>query len=204
MPNKRQELLSIIAQGDTKLLNIMYAVAQEYLREPEKENRPDIRTSIGSIKADRIQTDTGEAGKLYRLVYTSARSSSCDEECVKDILEASRRNNAKLGITGMLIHTKDRFLQILEGPYEKVTALYNKISKDPRHGGSLMRFCEPVKERHFGDWNMAYKAYDSDQVQYNTLISEESKQLYASLMDGDLHNYKDAGMRVLKVFLQVS
>ncbi len=46
------------------------------------------------------------------MVYTSSRPKSCDEASVQQILEASRRNNPAIGVTGMLLHTEDRFIQI--------------------------------------------------------------------------------------------
>jgi len=177
----RNELKSLIDTSDERLLRILLAVIKEY--QPAKKD---------------------QTGVLYRLVYTSARRSNCSDSEIEKILEASRKNNAKLGITGILIHTKDRFLQVLDGEKDKVKALYQKIEKDDRHGGSIMRFCEPVAGRHFSDWEMAGKKVDEDTVQFHTAISKQKMAVYRSMMDGDLSSYKDEGMRVLKTFLMVS
>ncbi len=182
MSQLKDQLLEIVEQADDKLLRMMLAISREY---------NDIETS-------------SEESQLYRLVYTSARSSRCSDEEIEKILEASRRNNKRLNVTGILIHTKDRFLQVLEGDREKVTALYNKIEKDNRHGGSIMRFCEPVDKRYFADWNMASKKVNSNDIEYNTSVSDQKRKLYQSMMDGDLSSYKDEGMRVLKTFLLIS
>lgn len=182
MEKLEDHLKEIIEQADEKLLRILLAVGREY---------NDVKVSP-------------ERKQLYRLVYTSARSSNCSDEEIEKILAASRKNNKELNVTGILIHTKDRFLQVLEGDRDKVTALYNKIEKDDRHGGSIMRFCEPVIKRYFSDWNMASKKVRSNDIQYNTSISDQKKKLYESMMDGDLSSYRDEGMRVLKTFLLVS
>jgi hypothetical protein len=176
----RNELKKVIEKADRRLLRILYASAREYLRNEKAKNN-----------------------QLYRLVYTSARSENYTEECVKQILESSRKNNPSKNITGLLVHTDSRFLQILEGPHDKVMETYKSIEKDNRHGGSIMRFCEPVDERYFGDWHMAFKDV-SENIGFDTNLSEKERLLYKSMMDGDLNSYKDEGMRVLKTFLAVS
>ncbi len=177
----KERLVKKLDSADERLLRILDVVIQEYSSDFSQPNE-----------------------NLYRLVYTSARSSRCTDKDIEEILEISRKNNSKLGITGILIHTKDRFLQVLEGDKDKVMALYEKIDKDDRHGGSSMRYCEPVKGRHFIDWDMAGKKVDEDKIQFKTNLSEQKKRLYRSMMDGDLSSYKDEGMRVLKTFLLVS
>lgn len=185
-----QQLNNQVAKGDERLLKILIAVAKEYNGELE-DSQPE-------------QAESKETETLYRLVYTSARSKQCDDKDIEEILEASRRNNSAVGVTGILVHTKDRFLQVLEGEHSKVMALYEKIEKDPRHGGSNMRFCEPVTTRYFKDWDMASKKVNESSVEYNTSISESKKKLYSSMMNGDIHSYRDEGMRVLKTFLLFS
>ena len=179
---KKSELITAINSADEKLLRILSAVIKEY-------------NALKPVKSEEKQ--------LYRLVYTSARSSKCTEEDIEQILEVSRRNNAKIDVTGILIHTKDRFLQVLEGEKETVMRVYSKIENDERHGGSNMRFCEPVKQRYFADWEMAGKKMDTS-IEFNTSIDDDKRKLYRSMMDGDLSSYKDTGMRVLKTFLLVS
>ncbi len=182
----RDAVKEIVASADTRLLRMIHAVSSEY-------NNPMIEEP--QVKKER---------ELYRLVYTSARNKACDDQNIHQILQASNRNNKRLGVTGVLIHTPERFLQVLEGTEDTVQALYEKIEKDPRHGGSVMRYCEPVSTRYFGDWNMAGKKINEAEVEYNTGISTEKKKLYKSMINGDIQSYKDEGMRVLKTFLLFS
>jgi hypothetical protein len=174
-----EEIKQRLNQADERLIKIIKNVIDCYL-EGEHENR-----------------------QLHRLVYTSARKSTCTDGEVEKILKVSRENNSKLGITGILIYTKDRFLQVLEGEKEKVMTLYHKIERDERHGGSIMRFNEPVSKRYFTDWDMAGKMINEDRLKFHTAITKEKWNLYRSMMDGDLRSYKDEGMRVLKTFLLV-
>lgn len=177
----RAELHHFIDIADAKLLKILYGVSQKYFQESAIDEN-----------------------QLYRMVYTSARLPTCDEESVKQILEASRRNNPAINVTGMLLHTEDRFIQILEGSLKNIKALYKKISKDKRHGGSMIRYCEPTEERLFGDWHMAEKAAEKDEVDFKSEVTPEQIRLYQSFLDGDLSTYKDEGMRVLKTFIAIS
>lgn len=186
MEKLREELNSYLDKGDERLLKMLLAAAKEYVNTVENEST------------------NSSSSALYRLVYTSARSKSCDDAEIEKILEASRRNNKPLGVTGMLIYTQDRFLQVLEGEYDKVMSLYHKIEKDRRHGGTNMRFCEEVSTRYFLDWDMASKKMDVADIEYKSSISESKKELYRSMMNGDIHSYKDEGMRVLKTFLLYS
>jgi hypothetical protein len=173
----KRELIAAIEEGDNDLLKKMYALLKKH-RDPK----------------------TG----LYRLIYSSARKESCDKECVQDILSSSRKNNPPLDITGMLLHTDRRFLQILEGPYENINSLYDKIKEDSRHGGSQLRVCQPIKERIFGEWTMAYRSIDFDDVVFQTELSSEKAQLYRSMMEGELDSYTDDSMKVLRSFLMVN
>ena len=181
----QQILHDIVDQGDNRALKILWATTKKY--------------DLHKTKADQPSDQT-----LYRLVYTSARSSQCTEKDIEEILEASRKNNAELDITGILLYTSNRFVQIIEGPHDSVMQLYNKLQRDTRHGGSTIRFSEAVSTRHFSDWNMAQKNIHTKDLEYKANISLENKKVYESLIDGDLHNYQDDGIRVLKTFLSIA
>jgi hypothetical protein len=179
----RKELHNYVDMADAEFLKVLYKTAKRYLKEAAKRNNED---------------------QLYRMVYTSARPASCDNESIQQILEASRRNNPVINVTGMLLHTEDRFIQILEGSLSNITALYEKIAKDKRHGGSMIRYCEPTTERLFGDWHMAEKAAEKDEVAFKSDVTPEQLDVYQSFLDGDMSTYKDEGMRVLKTFIAIS
>lgn len=90
---------------------------------------------------------------LIRLIYASrARSISPDD--VKEILKASRRNNAALGITGALCLSNGIFLQCLEGERMAVNSLYHRILLDERHHEPAILDFEEIVCRQFGEWSM--------------------------------------------------
>lgn len=93
---------------------------------------------------------------LIHHIYTSAAQGTPDSEALKRILAQSRRNNAPLGITGMLLHTAGSFFQILEGAPEAIAALFARISADPRHHRITTIIREPIPRRSFPDWTMGF------------------------------------------------
>jgi len=91
---------------------------------------------------------------LVRLLYASRASTPLSPEVIESILVASRRNNPALGITGLLCHSGDIFMQVLEGGRQAVNELYNHISRDPRPGEIVLLQYEEITERRFAGWTM--------------------------------------------------
>lgn len=91
---------------------------------------------------------------LVRLLYASRTKSKPTPKIIESILESSRRHNPASGITGILCHGGDVFLQVLEGGRDAVNALYNQIARDPRHQDVVILHYEEVTERRFAGWTM--------------------------------------------------
>ncbi|MEO6549992.1 MAG: BLUF domain-containing protein [Ferruginibacter sp.] len=94
---------------------------------------------------------------MHTLIYLSASSNLFSDEEMMDILNKSRVNNLRLGITGLLIYHEGSILQILEGEKEVIHALYKKISLDRRHKSVIKLSDKPITERSFADWSMGFK-----------------------------------------------
>ncbi|MEN9587344.1 MAG: hypothetical protein RIT15_919 [Pseudomonadota bacterium] len=90
---------------------------------------------------------------LVRLLYVS-RCISNSAETVESILSQSRLHNPGLGITGILCHSGNIFLQAIEGGRGAVSELYNHISRDARHTDVVLLHYEEITERRFGGWTM--------------------------------------------------
>ncbi|MDT0576885.1 EAL domain-containing protein [Croceicoccus sp. F390] len=97
---------------------------------------------------------------LFRLVYYSrnAMAAPADEmrAAVDHIMEASRRNNERAGITGALMFTEDLFAQVLEGSKDALESVFNRIQMDERHDDIQLLSIDPIDQRSFGNWAMAY------------------------------------------------
>lgn len=96
---------------------------------------------------------------LYRLVYTSVPK-SIGQADIDDILNASRQNNERDNLTGMLLFTSDFFVQVIEGSCETLSERLITIGHDPRHKKLQLRSFEQVDERLFAAWDMHYVAHN--------------------------------------------
>jgi len=90
---------------------------------------------------------------MIQLVYAS-RPFGFDEAMLGGILIQARHCNTRDDITGALICRADMYLQMLEGPEEKVEAAYARIEKDDRHLEVKHLARGPIDTRMFGAWAM--------------------------------------------------
>jgi hypothetical protein len=91
---------------------------------------------------------------LVRLLYASRAAAPVTQEIIESILQQSRTHNPANGITGILCHGGDVYMQALEGGREAVNALYMKIVRDLRHREVILLHYAEVPERHFAGWTM--------------------------------------------------
>ena len=91
---------------------------------------------------------------LVRLMYASRATDTVNHETLSAILRKSMANNPSVGVTGVLCSSGSIFLQVLEGGRSQVSALYNKITRDPRHHEVVLLSYEEISERSFAGWAM--------------------------------------------------
>lgn len=101
---------------------------------------------------------------LKHLIYTSADTHGLSDDAVEELLETVRKKNKALNVTGMLVYDGRSFLQVLEGEEDVVNKLYQKISRDNRHSGTVKIIDESIEERMFTDWSMGYAKASVDQL----------------------------------------
>ena len=92
---------------------------------------------------------------LVQIIYSS-QPFGFDEALLAGILVDARRCNARDGITGALICRRDVFLQLLEGPEDRVLGAFERIGRDDRHVDVGLHVREAAPERLFGDWAMLH------------------------------------------------
>lgn len=93
----------------------------------------------------------------YCITYFSSAIQSTTEQVVLDIVHFSRENNARLGITGVLLYINGRIVQVLEGQQQAVEQLYQSIQADPRHTDVRTVISQPIAQRLFDQWYMGYE-----------------------------------------------
>ncbi|MCJ2135907.1 BLUF domain-containing protein [Methylobacterium sp. J-026] len=125
---------------------------------------------------------------LYRLVYASKNLVQGPESevtaQVRQILDASRRNNRDVGVTGALMFNAGAFAQVLEGPRAGVEATFERIQRDLRHSDVTVLQCGPAESRGFATWSMAFVGQaPGGQARFSGLAAESGFDL--SRLDGD-------------------
>jgi len=109
---------------------------------------------------------------MISLIYVSTARKLLNDQELLDILRASRENNEETDITGMLLYKGGNFMQVLEGPEEKVMALYETIRKDDRHKDAHILSKETITARQFPSWEMAFYNFDNPEIKNEPGFSE--------------------------------
>jgi hypothetical protein len=91
---------------------------------------------------------------LVRLLYASHARATVTPDVIESIISKCREHNPKLGITGILCHGGEFFMQVLEGGRDEVNGMYNTIVRDTRHERVVLLQYGEVAERHFAGWTM--------------------------------------------------
>ena len=94
---------------------------------------------------------------LHRLLYVSRADAEgrTFEALTEDVVAVSARNNARVGVTGLLVAFDGWFLQALEGSRQETSATFGRIAKDPRHSVLELISAGPIDARLFGRWSMS-------------------------------------------------
>ena len=103
------------------------------------------------------------------IVYVSQAVSPFDTAELRQLLDRSRTRNTADGITGLLIYRynddygRGNFLQVLEGPEERIEDVWQRIANDDRHHSVIVIEEGSSERRMFSDWSMGFKnVEDSD------------------------------------------
>lgn len=118
----------------------------------------DQPANSGTSNMEDVKTD-------HCTVYFSTSVGSLAENDLSVILKQSRFNNAKSGITGILLYINGSIIQVLEGDDKAVETLYHRIEKDPRHTNVVRVLNKPIDQRLFADWSMGYETITSRQLE---------------------------------------
>jgi hypothetical protein len=101
---------------------------------------------------------------IHRIVYASAATHPCSDEDLEQLLITSRTNNAIAGITGMLVHHEQSFVQLIEGSASALNLLFAKLRVDPRHHKVILLLRERIAARSFPDWAMGFAHMSTEEL----------------------------------------
>lgn len=131
---------------------------------------------------------------MIRLLYLSQCAPGISKDQVQDILHISKRNNAALGITGVLVHGGMLFMQVLEGPEYAVLRQYARILDDVRHGDCRIIHISPATARVFKDWSMGI--IEADPLGFQHIADLRGRRL-ESVREGEFMATMQAFLRAL-------
>lgn len=132
---------------------------------------------------------------LSQLVYVSNRKPSCTQEEIDKILASCKKNNPALNITGILLYSDTKFIQLVEGDAKVIMQLYDKIKLDSRHSNTMMISYGPIKDKAFPSWHMGTKKLTTDTIEFTTDITSDDKVIFDKILTGKEEN----GQRVLNL-----
>jgi Sensors of blue-light using FAD len=93
---------------------------------------------------------------MISIAYVSSAVFSFNETALLDLVDQCQRNNARLGITGILVYSDGNFMQVIEGADLPTYALYDRIQRDVRHRGVTTVHQQLIQVHEFRGWSMAY------------------------------------------------
>jgi hypothetical protein len=95
---------------------------------------------------------------LWQIVYQSVRTfDNADAfEGNHEILQVSTHNNARDGLTGLLVEDEGKFFQALEGAHDPTRACMKRIESDRRHHGVRTLIDRAADRRRFSRWSMGF------------------------------------------------
>ena len=116
--------------------------------------------------------DNSDLMQMVYLSFATVKLKADADKQIEAILEEAVAHNSKVGITGELIYRNGIFLQLLEGRKSDVEQLLGKILMDAnRHENMKVLFKQPMVERLFPDWSMAYVKLDNAALDLvNTIV----------------------------------
>ncbi len=94
---------------------------------------------------------------MYFIVYVSSAAHEFRTPELLGLLDRARVNNARLGVTGMLVYKDGNFMQVLEGEEAVVRDLATRIGSDSRHRGLIRLIEGPQDQRQFPEWSMGFR-----------------------------------------------
>ena len=115
---------------------------------------------------------------MHRLIYVSRSITRFPPDLIA-ILESSRRNNARYGITGALCLLNGVYCQYLEGDRINLEDLFRILLADPRHKDvKLIELCS-IPKRLFTDWSMALVTWNKQtRALFKSLNGVDTLDLY--------------------------
>jgi len=136
--------------------------------------------------------------KTCRLIYRSiAEERVLDDDALSKLANRAASNNRRFGVSGILILSDGRFLQVLEGQSKYVNRIYAKIVQDKQHHDVELISYEAVVKSEFHDWDMKLFKLDNLDDSVRELL------IHKYPMDGDKIQFFDDAVLMASLLLDM-
>lgn len=132
------------------------------------------------------------------IVYVSQAKKAFTTAELAALLEKSRKNNTRDGVTGLLIYRynddykRGNFLQVLEGESAQLDAVWARISDDKRHHTIIVLNEGDIEKRMFAGWSMGFRNVDaSDMINHPGFSELGSDEFWAAAKEKTLPDALD-------------
>jgi hypothetical protein len=98
-----------------------------------------------------------DQGGLSAIVYVSTAARPLSHDELKHLQIRAQQRNLQESVTGVLLYSGGTFMQYLEGPPTGLARVYDIIKTDPTHYGVIDLVREPIAQRGFPEWSMAFR-----------------------------------------------
>lgn len=99
---------------------------------------------------------------LSQFLYLSRIVGPQEFETIAAVAAQARLNNARLGITGLMVFDGAQVCQYVEGAPPAIDGLVARLREDPRHGALRVLHQGPLDgARRFAGWRMGYLLLDN-------------------------------------------
>lgn len=128
---------------------------------------------------------------LHEILYVSKLAADAPIRVVADIAVKSRSANHSRDITGLLVFDGMHFCQQFEGSDVEVSALMERIRRDPRHTNVEVLHHGPLAKRRFRSFSLGYTSVEDveelqrlEQLQGQAAIDAFAAMLSSLDIDG--------------------
>lgn len=135
---------------------------------------------------------------LTTIIYRSHICEDVPVKALEEMVAAANRKNRDANVTGILLFNGTHFFQLLEGPLENVTAIYQHICRDPRHHNVVELMCDHGPSRRFGNVGMELfdlRQHDTDDVLQQVLDKGTTKYQLT---------YNDRALQFFRTFVEAT
>lgn len=131
---------------------------------------------------------------MHYLIYVSQAHHPMSKADLRNILEKSRAYNIEDNITGLLIYKysaaadRGNFMQLLEGPRDRVEAAFERIVADSRHHTQIVLEEGEAKARSCPNWLMGFRNVDTDDLARVDGFADLGEESFSErALCGDVH-----------------